>query len=135
MSKSFESLEVFELGLDLVVLVYESTRSFPKEEMFGLKAQMRRASISVISNVAEGQGSLTNGEWRKFLSHARASLFEVEAQSIAATRLKFLSAASHESLKKQIKRTAAALNNFIDFVIQSGKAPRRQPGNPATRQP
>ena len=123
MSKSFESLEVFELSLDLTVMVYEATRTFPREELYGLVSQMRRASTSIISNIAEGQGRLTNGQWRQFLGHARGSLFEVEAQTILALRLHFLTAQSHAELRRQIKRTCVAMNHFIDFVEQSGSNP------------
>ncbi len=126
MSKSFESLDAFGLGTDLVVMIYETSATFPRQEMYGLTAQMRRASISVISNIAEGQGRLTHGEWRQFLSQARGSLYEVEAQCIVALRLQFMSVDAHTAMRRQIKRTCVALNHFIDFV-------RKRESNPVTR--
>jgi four helix bundle protein len=68
---------------------YAATSSFPKEEMFGLTNQLRRASVSVASNIAEGQGRLTTGEFIQFLGMARGSTLEVQTQLEAARMLKF----------------------------------------------
>jgi 23S rRNA-intervening sequence protein len=86
-------------------MIYESTPSFPKQEMYGLTSQMRKASISVISNIAEGQGRLTAGEWRQRTRSA-----------VVALKLRFMSDDVHAATRRQIKRTSVALNNFIDFV-------------------
>ena len=128
MSNSFENLRVYALGVELVAMVYESTQPFPKDELFGLTSQMRRSSNSIISNIAEGEGRLTNGEWRQFLGHARGSLFELESHCIIALRLGFLSTDDHEKLRRQIKRTAVALNNFIAFVTNTKTAPASPTG-------
>src|SRR2546423_4476692 len=90
MPKTFEDLIVFKRALDLMTEVYEITAGFPRSEVFGLTAQMRRASIGVLSHLGEGQGRLTDGEWRQFLSQARGSLFEIQAQAIAAHKLHFI---------------------------------------------
>jgi len=124
-SKSFESLEVFELGLNLVVMVYELTRAFPREETYGLVSQMRRASISVISNIAEGQGRLTNGEWRQFLGQARGSLFEIQAQTIVASRLGYLDTSTYKRVRNSLTRVAKPLAGLIDYVRR--RETRRQP--------
>ena len=116
MPKNFEQLDAFQRAVDLSVAVYEMTSRFPVEERYGLKAQLRRASISVISNIAEGQGRLTNGEWRMFLSHARGSLYEVQAQSLVAKRLGYLDDAAHRTIRSFVIKTAKPLAGLIDYV-------------------
>jgi four helix bundle protein len=114
--KNFEDLDVFQRAVELMVSVYRTTTAFPAEERYGLTAQMRRAAVSVVSNIAEGQGRLTIGEWRQFLSHARGSLFELQAQAIAAEKLEFLEALSYRRLRASIKRAAMPLAGLIDYV-------------------
>ena len=69
------------------VAVYRLTESFPKQEMYGLSSQLQRASVSVASNIAEGRGRLTNGEFRQFLGMAQGSNFEVQTQLLIAREL------------------------------------------------
>jgi len=77
--------------MDLAVCVYRHTESFPKHEIYGLSQQMRRAAVSVASNIAEGKGRWTQREFRQFLFHARGSLLELETQIEIAHRLEYLS--------------------------------------------
>ena len=72
--RQFHDLVAFKRALEVVVAVYDATATFPRREMYGLVSQIRKAAIGVISNIAEGQGRLTDGEWRQFLSQARGSL-------------------------------------------------------------
>jgi four helix bundle protein len=116
MTRTFEGLDAFTYALDLMVEVYEVTENFPKREWYGLASQMRRASVSVVSNIAEGQGRLTDGEWRQHLSHARGSLFELEAQVIAAHRLRFIDDAMRAVVRENARRTAKPLAGLIAFV-------------------
>ncbi len=88
--KHYQELIAWQKAMDLVVLVYEHTACFPKEEMFGLTNQVRRAVVSVPSNLAEGQGRRTTKEFLNFLSIARGSLQEVETQILLAERLNYL---------------------------------------------
>ena len=111
----------------MVAVVYEVTESFPRREMYGLTSQIRRAALGVVSDIAEGSGRLTFGEWRKFLSDARGSLFEVEGQAIAAQRLAFLDATGHARIQREITRTAAALAGLIRWVRTKERP--RQPDN------
>ncbi|HEY2324590.1 MAG TPA: four helix bundle protein [Thermoanaerobaculia bacterium] len=127
----FQDLAAFQRSMELVEKIYEVTESFPKTELYGLTSQLRRASISVMSGIAEGEARLTPGEWRQMLSHARGSLFEVEAQLLAAQRLRFLDEKTSATLNVHIKRTGAALLGLIRFV-QSREARPRPPSNPAT---
>jgi four helix bundle protein len=73
--------------MDLSTTIYAATITFPKEEMFGLTSQLRRASVSIASNIAEGQGRLTSGEFMHFLGMARGSALEVQTQLELAKRL------------------------------------------------
>ena len=134
MSRSFKDLVAFQRAMELLVVVYEVTPTFPKQEMYGLVAQMQRAASSVVSQIAEGSGRLTYGEWRQFLSQARGSLFEVEAQCIAANKLGFLVDTEHARVQTEITKTAAALAGLIRWVrTKERKHPTtRQPGNPTT---
>jgi len=82
MLKSYKELEVWKKGVELAVKVYKITEEFPKEEMYGLVSQMRRAAISVPSNIAEGYKRKNLGEYLHFLSIADASLAELETQVV-----------------------------------------------------
>ena len=88
--QSYKELVVWQKGIEFVAEIYRSTRAFPKEELYGLTNQLRRAAVSIPSNIAEGQGRLSRGEFKQFLGHARGSLFEVESQLIMARMLGYL---------------------------------------------
>ena len=122
MPRNFEQLDAFQRAVDLSVAVYETTSRFPDDERYGLKAQIRRASISVVSNIAEGQGRLTNGEWRMFLSHARGSLYEVQAQLLVAKRLGYLDDSAHRAIRSFVIKAAKPLAGLIDYVKSREKA-------------
>ncbi|MEA2337421.1 MAG: hypothetical protein QOE82_1428, partial [Thermoanaerobaculia bacterium] len=132
-------LVAYQRALDAVVVIYEVTSTFPREERYGLTSQLRRASISVCSQIAEGQGRLSYGEWRQFLSQARGSLFEIDAQCDAANRLGFLSEADMARVTRELRRTASALAGLIRWVrTQESRTKRshsatQQPSNSATR--
>jgi four helix bundle protein len=91
---SYKELQVWTQSVDLVVLVYELTRTFPRDERFGLVTQMRRSAVSVPSNIAEGYGRGTRGEYRNQLSVARGSACELETLTILAQRLGLADTAS-----------------------------------------
>lgn len=116
MSKSFQDLIAFQRAVDLMVGVYSSTAEFPRTELYRLTSQLRRASVGVMSQIAEGQGRLSFGEWRQFLSQARGSLFEVEAELIAANRLGFLTNEAMQPLSTRVHRTGRALAGLIEWV-------------------
>jgi four helix bundle protein len=85
--QSFHDLTVWQRAIDLTVCVYTLTQRFPREETYGLSSQLRRASVSVASNIAEGRGRLSRGEFRQFLGVALGSTFEVQTQLVVAQRL------------------------------------------------
>ena len=118
MLNSYRDLEVWKRSLLLVADVYRVTRKLPSDERFGLITQMRRASVSVTCNIAEGYGRSTRGEYLNHLSIARGSLYEVEALSEVCQALSFLHnedlTAVEEHLKqmrRMLRRLIAALRN------------------------
>jgi four helix bundle protein len=86
--QSFRDLHVWQKSMELTVAVYRITASFPREEVFGLTSQLRRAAISIPSNIAEGQGRLNTREFRQFLGIARGSNCELQTQLEIARRLR-----------------------------------------------
>ena len=80
MVRSFRDLLVWQRALQLSVSIYRLTQGFPREELFGLTSQIRRSAVSVPSNIAEGHGRLSTGEYRQFLGIARGSNFELQTQ-------------------------------------------------------
>lgn len=85
--QTFRDSIAWQKAMELTTSIYSATRSFPKEEMFGLTNQLRRASVSIASNIAEGQGRLTTGEFIHFFGMARGSALEVETQLELSCRL------------------------------------------------
>lgn len=86
----FKKMKVWQKARELAKKIYLSSSNFPKEEVFGITSQMRRSSISIVSNIAEGYGRRTKGELINFLGIALGSVSELEAQSIIANDLSFL---------------------------------------------
>ncbi|HEV2135712.1 MAG TPA: four helix bundle protein [Terracidiphilus sp.] len=87
MPQDFHDLTVWQRAIDLTVVIYKLTQKFPKEETFGLVSQLRRAAVSVASNIAEGRGRLNPAEFRQFLGIALGSTFEVQTQLVVARKL------------------------------------------------
>ena len=87
MAQDFHDLVVWQKAIELTVCVYKLTRPFPKDEIYGLVSQMRRASVSVASNIAEGRGRLSPAEFRQFLGLAQGSVFELKTQLLVAKKL------------------------------------------------
>ncbi len=100
----------------LVRSIYLHTRGFPKEEMYGLAAQLRRAAVSVPSNIAEGQGRLSKKEFKQFLALARGSLLEVETQVLIAADLQYLNTEVSAELEKQAHEVLRILNALMDSL-------------------
>ncbi|MFH1597424.1 MAG: four helix bundle protein [Pseudomonadota bacterium] len=90
--QSYRDLVVWNKAMQLVTEIYRVSQNFPKDELFGLMSQIRRAAVSVPSNIAEGHGKLSRKEYQHFLGHARGSLAEVETQMMIAQNLGYLNA-------------------------------------------
>ncbi len=130
---TFDDLRAFQRALDLMVEVYQATDSFPRQELYGLTSQMRRAACSVVSHIAEAQGRLTFGERRQMLSQGRGSLFELEAQVMAAIRLNFLTPADGDRLRSHARTTARELAGLIEWVKKREIDIKRRPGSKAQK--
>ena len=90
MGESYRDLIAWRKAMDLVTDIYRVTQSFPRDELYGLTSQLRRAAVSVPSNIAEGQARFSRKEFHQFLSHARGSLVETETQLMIAQNLDYL---------------------------------------------
>lgn len=88
--KNYQDLIAWRKAMDLVKMIYKVTKDFPKEEVYGLTAQIRRAAVSIPSNIAEGQGRTSSKEFQNFLSIAHGSVREVETQILIAQHLNYL---------------------------------------------
>ena len=87
MAQDFHDLVVWQKAMGLTTCIYKLTRTFPRDEIYGLVSQMRRSSVSVASNIAEGRGRLNRAEFRQFLGLSQGSLFELKTQLMVARNL------------------------------------------------
>ena len=111
--KHYRQLIAWQKAIALVTAIYSETKSFPREEIYGLTSQLRRAAVSVPSNIAEGQGRATRGEFVQFLCHARGSLYELETQIIIATDLHYIVPDRKDALSDRITELGRILNGLI----------------------
>jgi four helix bundle protein len=111
-AQSYRDLLVWQKGIALAKMIYKLTAEFPSEEKFGLISQMRRASVSVPSNIAEGQARHTTGEFVLFISHAEGSLAELDTQLTLATELNFLITAQAKPCADSISELRRMLNGL-----------------------
>jgi four helix bundle protein len=108
--RSYKDLFVWQKGIELAKVVYRLTRSYPNEEKFGIVAQMRRAAISIPSNLAEGQARHTTGEFIQFISHSEGSVAELDTQLILSIESKLCSGTDAESAFGLISELRKMLN-------------------------
>ena len=114
--KDFRQLKVWEKSHQLALTVYKATKGFPKEELYGLTSQIRRSSMSIPTNIAEGCGRFTDADFARFLQMAMGSASETEYQLILARDLDFLPKDSYEKLHtedEEVKRMLASLLKTI----------------------
>jgi four helix bundle protein len=116
MSRTYRELLVWRKAKNLATLVYRESEIFPKAERFGLTSQVRRAAISIASNIAEGQGRLTKGEFRQFLGQARGSILELETQLAIACELGYLPEAKYQLLDTATFQVLGLLNRLIESL-------------------
>jgi len=117
--QSYRDLIVWKKSMSLVLDVYRSTNSFPKTETYGLATQLRRASVSIPSNIAEGQARLSTMEFKQFLGHARGSLMEVETYILLAQELGYLERDQSESLLAGSAEVGRILNGLLNSLGRS----------------
>ncbi len=119
MSGSYRDLQVWQKAMELVFCIYEITQDFPKHELYGLTRQLRRAAVSVPSNIAEGKGRSSDKDWCVFLYHARGSLHELETQLLIASHLGYLQSAEAQRINHQVAEIARMLNGLISFAASA----------------
>jgi four helix bundle protein len=120
MVQDYQELQVWQKSMDLVVSIYEVTRVFPRDELYGLTSQIRRAVVSVPSNIAEGQGRGSSREFAHFLSVSRGSLKELETQTMVARRLGYIEADREAMLLAEIRSVGRLLTSLWKSVRRQG---------------
>jgi four helix bundle protein len=111
-AKHYRELEVWQLAMDLAAECYQVTKPYPREELFGMTAQIRRAAASIPANIAEGQGRDSTKEFLHFLSIGRGSLMELETHLILSARIGLLSGPQLESLLSLTDRISRMLSGL-----------------------
>jgi four helix bundle protein len=116
---NFEKLETWQKAITFADLVYETTRNFPSDERFGLTNQMRRAAVSISSNIAEGTARNSKIDYARFLEIATGSLFEVVSQSFVGQRQGFLSEVDFRKLYAAAEEQGKMLSGLRRSVLES----------------
>ena len=114
--KSFEDLDVWKLSKDLAIKVYGITIDFPKDEVFGITNQIKRAALSIPANIAEGFGRFHYPDRTKFYLNARGSLLELKSHLLIATDLQFINKLVVDTTIQQIDQICIKLNNLINVT-------------------
>jgi len=117
--KTHKDLKIWQLSIDMVTKVYALTKNFPKEEMYGLTSQIRRAAISVPSNIAEGCGRNSAKELIQFLYYSMGSLSELETQFIIAQNLGYITVSDKQIFEQIFQEQFKMLSAFIQSIKKS----------------
>jgi four helix bundle protein len=118
MSKTFEHLKAWQSSIELAKSIYSITKSFPKEETFGLTAQMRRAVISISSNIAEGSSRDSKKSFIQFIRISIGSLNELESQLIISFKLGFINKQKINNIQNEIKTTGELLGGLKRYLCK-----------------
>jgi four helix bundle protein len=116
--QSYRDLIVWQKSVELVLEIYRATQDFPRAETYGLVSQLRRAAVSVPSNVAEGHARLSTGEYKQFLGHARGSLMEIETQILISQRLGYMNSGQSNILLNRATEVGKVLNGLLSSLRQ-----------------
>jgi four helix bundle protein len=114
--QSYRDLIVWQKSIELVLEIYRATRGFPKTETYGLVSQLRRAAVSVPSNIAEGHARLSTGEFKQFLGHARGSLMEIETQILISRKLGHIDSVQSTILFNRAAEIGKVLNGLLSSL-------------------
>ena len=112
--KNFKDLKVWRLGKDITLDIYKISKKFPGEELFGLTSQMRRAAVSIPSNIAEGFNRFYKKEYQRYLYYALGSCAELETQTEIASELQYMDSEDKSRLLENINHEARMLKNLIN---------------------
>lgn len=121
MEKPHKKLDVWKLSMDLVTQVYKITDSFPREDRYSLTSQIRRAGVSIPSNIAEGAARQTKKEFTNYLHMAQGSLSELDTQLELAKNLGYLSATAWEPIDLQMERIDKMITGLIRYEHRKDK--------------
>ena len=119
--RSFRDLIVWQRSIQVCVAIYGFTRGFPAEEQYGLKNQLRRAAVSISSNIAEGSGRRSTGEFLQFLGMARGSNYEVQTQLVLAEQMRF----GDEDHRLQCNALSLEVEKMLNSLIRSLERKKR----------
>jgi len=119
--RSYKDLVVWQKSMALVTEVYRASQEFPKEELFGLTSQTRRAAVSVPSNIAEGHARTSKKEFQYFLSNARGSLAELETQLTIAHQLAYINATAINQLLDRLGEVGRILSGLLSSLKRSSE--------------
>ena len=119
--QSFRDLLVWQKSICLATTIYKLTRDFPRDEIYGLTSQMRRASVSIASNIAEGHGRLSIGEFQQFLGMSRASTFELQTQLEIARSLELSTAKSINEAESLSLEIGKMINGLLKSLKQKSR--------------
>jgi four helix bundle protein len=124
MKHNFHELKVWERAMDFVTEVYRLTQSFPKEELYGLTSQARRAATSIALNIAEGSGASSDAEFTRFLEMARRSVYEVMTALEIALRLGYCSQPKVTELVAEANEIAAMITGLVKHLAKEKASPK-----------
>ena len=116
MANSYKDLRAWKQSVDLALEIYRETQTFPKNELYGLTSQLRRAAVSVPSNIADGKGRSSDKKLILFLHHSRGSLLELETQLLIARELSYIKEPNVRHLLQQVENLAKGLNALINSL-------------------
>jgi four helix bundle protein len=119
--RSYRELIAWQESVDLVTEIYFITKEFPRDEIYGLTVSYDGSTVSVPSNIAEGQGRATKGEFIQFLCHARGSLFESETQIVIAEKLGYITRDIELRVASMITEVARILNGLLTSLVVSSR--------------
>jgi|WetSurSiteA1Bulk_404760.scaffolds.fasta_scaffold138467_1 four helix bundle protein len=119
--RSYKDLVAWQKAMALVIEVYRASQEFPKEEIFGLMSQTRRAAVSIPSNIAEGHARTSKKEFQYFLSNASGSLAELETQLVMAHQLAYIDETTINHLLARLWEVARILNRLLSSLRKSFK--------------
>jgi len=114
--RDFHNYKVWEKGHQFALCIYRKTKSFPKDELFGITSQIRRAATSIPFNIAEGRGRRSDTEFAHFLNIAAGSASEVEEELLLSYDLEYLDKVSYQQLNKEVNDIKAMLNKLIETL-------------------
>jgi len=135
---NFKELKIWQMARGLVKEIYLLSKKFPNDERFGLTQQVRRAAISILSNIAEGSGRSTHKDFSHFLDIANGSAFEVETQLILSLDLEYISQTEFNNINEKLQSIEKMIYNFNKSLTSNPKShissPKSQIPNPKSHE-